>query len=133
MNETKLTSRHLNAIAWGGLFWWGVRILPGVLPNGVDAAGTGVILLTACAVHVTRKKRLDAFTFIAGTLCLVWGALDMTRSVLHLPWNLPVLAILLVVLGVELAGGALLRREPSQQLGPQNGHADDGQTTGEVH
>jgi hypothetical protein len=117
MSENKLSNRHLNAIAWGALFvWWGICFLPGVLPNGVDAAGTGVILLAACAVQAARKKRLDAFTFIAGTLCLVWGALDMTRSVLHLPWKLPVLAILLVVLGVELAAGSLLRRDPSQKM-----------------
>ena len=111
MSETRLTDRHLNAIAWGALLvWWGICFLPGVLPNGVDAAGTGGILLAACIIQRARGRRLDAFTFIAGTLCLVWGALDMTRSVLHMPWKLPVLAILLVVLGFELAAGGLWKQ-----------------------
>ncbi len=120
MSESKLTDRHLNAVAWGALLvWWGICFLPGVLPNGVDAAGTGVILLAACVTQRARGRRVDSFTFIAGTLCLVWGALDMTRSVLHMSWNLPVLAILLVVLGVELAAGALLR--PQERQGQQHG------------
>lgn len=119
MGESRLTDRHINTIWWGMLLvWWGICFLPGVLPNGVDAAGTGVILLSASIVRRARGKSMDAFTLIAGTLCLIWGALDMTRSVLHMAWHLPVLAILLVAFGVELLAVAVLHSARARKQQP---------------
>jgi intracellular septation protein A len=112
----------MHVIGWGVLIlWWGICFLPGVLPNGVDAAGTGIILLAACVIQWARGKSANLFNLIAGVLAVVWGALDMSRSILHLGWRPPVLAILLIVLGIELLGVALTRMQKREALGERSG------------
>ncbi len=110
MEDAKRLDRILEASAWGLLFvWWGLSLLPHLLPNGLDAAGTGLILLGLNGVRSLKKIPTQGFSITCGILCLIWGALDLSRSVFHLPYRLPVFAILLIALGLILCLAALLR------------------------
>jgi hypothetical protein len=122
MNATKKLDPMLERIAWSALFiWWGLSFIPGFLPNGLDAAGTGVILLGVNAIRLAKGSRVNGFSATVGILCLVWGGLDMMRSVFQLPYKPPVFAILLIVLGaIVLVSLFLKSRTPTTGAGGQN-------------
>ena len=116
MGTPKKPESMLEPIAWSALFiWWGISFIPGFLPNGLDAAGTGVILLGVNAARFRLMGSVNGFSLTAGILCLVWGGLDMMRSVFRLPYRPPVFAILLVVLGVIVLVSAVMKRRPAQE------------------
>jgi hypothetical protein len=118
MEDQKNFGGILEAVAWGTLFvWWGLSFLQHFMPNGLDAAGTGVILLALNAVRRLKGIPVNGFSITLGILTLVWGGLDMSRSVFHLPYRLPVFAILLMVLGVVLLAAALLRIRKTRTTG----------------
>lgn len=109
MGDKVSQDRLLDGMAWGMLLvWWGLSFVPHFLPNGLDAAGTGLILLGISAVRKARGLAARGFVVGFGVLTLVWGALDLTRSVLHLDWQPPVVAILLAVAGVIILVGVLV-------------------------
>ncbi len=101
MNTTKNLTRNFDAIGWGALFiWWGISVLVTSLPAGTVAIGTGVILI---GVNVARKLSgvpISRFSTTVGILALVWGVLELVGVLLSLPFELPMFAILLIVLGV---------------------------------
>jgi hypothetical protein len=101
MNTTKNLTRNFDAIGWGALFiWWGISVLVTSLPVGTVAIGTGVILI---GVNVARKLSgvpISRFSTTVGILALVWGVLELVGVLLSLPFELPIFAILLIVLGV---------------------------------
>jgi hypothetical protein len=107
-------SQNLGAIAWGAiLVWWGITELLR-FPNGMDAVGFGLIFLGANLARVPSSVTANGFSITLGILALVWGELDLAPSVLHLPFKLPVFAILLIVLGMILLAGVLVRvRKPN--------------------
>jgi hypothetical protein len=110
MDDQKTVNGTLEAIAWGALLvWWGLSFIQHFLPNGMDAAGTGVILLAVNAVRRLKGIPVNGFSITLGILTLVWGGLDMSRSVFHLPYKPPIFAILLIVLGVVLFAASLRR------------------------
>jgi zinc transporter ZupT len=110
MEDTKKLNRILENAAWGFLFvWWGISFIPQFLPNGLDAAGTGLILLGVNAVRRWKGIAMNGFSLACGILCVVWGGLDLSRSVFNLPYRLPVFAILMIVLGVIVFAAAALR------------------------
>lgn len=101
--------RLLEGIAWGLLLiWWGLSFVPRLLPNGLDAAGTGVILLAVNAVRRLRGIRVRGISLGFGILCLVWGALDLSRSVLRLDYHPPMLGILLGAAGIIIVAGVAI-------------------------
>jgi hypothetical protein len=101
MNTTKNLNRNFDAIGWGALFiWWGISVLVTSLPVGTVAIGTGVILI---GVNVARKLSgvpISRFSTTVGILAFVWGVLELVGVLLGLPFELPIFAILLIVLGV---------------------------------
>ncbi len=110
MTDAKSFRRIVDPVVWAALFvWWGISFIPHFLPNGLDAAGTGLILLAANALALFKGLPINGFSTTVGVLALLWGILDMTKSVLHLPYKPPVFAILLIALGVILGGSALVR------------------------
>ncbi len=118
MEEAKRMDGILEASAWGLLFvWWGLSLLPHFLPNGLDAAGTGLILLGLNAARSMKKIPISGFSTTCGILCLIWGGLDLSRSVFHLPYRLPVFSILMIALGLILGLAALIRnrRNPASE------------------
>jgi len=110
MSTTNTVNRNFEAIAWGALFiWWGITALVPSLPNGSTAIGIGLILI---AVNVARRLsglRISGFSTTIGVLALVWGGLELAGVLLSLPFELPVFAILLIVLGVIVLWPELMR------------------------
>ena len=108
MDNTQTSNRNLDTIAWGAFFiWWGITELFGSLPEGVGAIGVGLILLGLNMVRSMKGISTSGFTTILGILALVWGGLELAGAVLSLPFELPIFAILLIVLGVSLVAGQL--------------------------
>ncbi len=106
MENTHGFDRFLEGLAWGLLLaWWGLSFVPRLLPNGLDAAGTGLILVGINAVRRLRGIRVRGYSVGFGILCLIWGALDLGRSVLKLDYHPPMLAILLGAAGLIIVGG----------------------------
>lgn len=101
MNEKPNQTRDFDVIAWGAIFiLWGITELVPALPNGTGALGIGLILLGLNAVRHLSGVPTSSFTIAVGILAMVWGGLDLAGVLLSLPFEIPVFAILLVVLGV---------------------------------
>ena len=101
MNNTRSLSNSLETAAWGTVFiWWGITELFRSLPHGVGAIGLGLILLGLNAARSLNGIPASGFTTTLGILALVLGGLELAASVLSLPFQLPIFAILLIVLGV---------------------------------
>jgi hypothetical protein len=101
MNDLQALNRRLETMAWGAFFvWWGLTELFPSLPEGLGAMGIGVILLGLNAGRSIYGIPASGFTTTLGSLALVLGALELSRLVLRLPFELPVFGILLIVLGV---------------------------------
>lgn len=101
MESTRKSNRNFEAIAWGVLFvWWGITELVKFLPAGAGLIGIGLILLGLNAARYLNGITINGFTTTIGILALVWGGLELAGAVLSLPFELPVFAILLIVLGV---------------------------------
>ena len=101
MNDLQALNRRLEATAWGAFFvWWGLTELFPSLPGGIGAIGIGVILLGLNAARSMNGIPASGFTTTLGILALILGALEFSRQILRLPFELPVFGILLIVLGV---------------------------------
>ncbi len=110
-NTTKL-HRDLEALAWGALFiWWGITELFPFLPRGTGAIGIGLILLGLNVARSLAGEPTRSFTTTLGILALVLGGLELANSVLHLPFEFPIFAILLLVLGVIILTRELLQNK----------------------
>jgi hypothetical protein len=112
MNNTQTLNRNFEAIAWGALFiWWGVTELVNDLPNGIGIIGVGLILLGVNVLRALNGTRINGFSSTIGVLALVWGGLELAGAVLSLPFELPVFAILLIVLGAIILAPVLFRNQ----------------------
>ena len=101
MDNLQSLNRRFEAVACGAFFvWWGVTELFPSLPEGLGAIGIGAILLGLNAARSMNGIPASGFTTILGILAVVLGALEISRLVLRLPFELPVFGILLIVLGV---------------------------------
>lgn len=110
MNATQTRTRDFEAMAWGALFiWWGITELVNFLPNGTGAIGIGVILIGLNVARSLNGIPVSGFSTTLGVLALVWGGLELIGAVLALPFELPIFAILLIVLGVFLLGRTFVR------------------------
>lgn len=72
----------------------------GPISLGLSAVGSGLIWLDVNAARSTNGMPARGFTPAIGILTLVLGGLVLASSVLTLPFELPVFAILLIALGV---------------------------------
>jgi hypothetical protein len=101
MSNTQTLNRNFETIAWGALFiWWGVTDLVTSLPDGAGAIGIGLILIGVNLARLLNGVTASGFSTIVGVLALVWGGLELAGALLSLPFELPIFAILLIVLGV---------------------------------
>jgi hypothetical protein len=112
MNTTKNISRNFDAIGWGALFiWWGISLMLPSLPNGVAPLGTGLILI---GVNIARKFAglpMSGFSTTIGILAIVWGVLELVGVLVNLPFEIPIFAILLIVLGLIVLAPELKRNQ----------------------
>ncbi len=108
MANIQTINRSYEALAWGAIFvWWGLTDMFNFLPDGTGALGLGLILLGVNAVRSLNGIPVSGFSITLGILALVWGGLELAGALLSLPFHLPVFAILLIVLGLLVLGGAL--------------------------
>lgn len=110
MDNVRNLNQKFEALAWGAFFvWWGITELFPSLPEGMGAVGIGLILLGLNVARSLNGIPTSGFTNTLGILALVLGGLELASQVLHLPFELPVFAILLIVLGVIFLGRELVR------------------------
>ena len=110
MNDGQKLNRRFEVMAWGAFFiWWGITELFPSLPEGTGAVGIGVILLGLNASRSLNGIPSNSFTTTLGVLAIVWGGLELAGPILRLPFELPVFAILLIVLGVIFLGRELIQ------------------------
>ncbi len=108
MENTRNSNPDLGAIAWGALFiLWGITEMFPSLPNGTGALGIGVILLGVNLVRYMKGIPTSGFSTTVGILALLLGGLELASPYLHLSFELPIFAILLMGLGVILLGRAI--------------------------
>jgi len=112
MNTTKNISRNFDAIGWGALFvWWGISLMLPSMLNGVVPLGTGLILV---GVNIARKLAglpMSGFSTTIGILAIVWGVLELVGVLVNLPIEIPIFAILLIVLGLIVLAPELKRNQ----------------------
>jgi len=100
MENTRKSTFNLEAIAWGALFiFWGISELFPSLPQGAGALGIGIILLGLNLARSWQGQHTSGFTTTLGILALLLGGLELAQPYLHLPFELPIFAILLLTLG----------------------------------
>ena len=110
MDNTRKLNPDLGTIAWSALFiLWGLTEMFQSLPEGTGAIGIGIILIGLNLARSWKKQPTSSFTTTFGILALLLGTLQLASPFLHLPFELPILAILLFALGLILLGGELKR------------------------
>ncbi len=101
MDNIQIKNRNFERLAWGAFFiWWGITELYHFLPQGTGAIGFGLILLGLNAARSLNGVPTSGFTITLGILALVLGMLELAGVLLSLPFEMPIFAILLIVLGV---------------------------------
>ncbi len=108
MENTRKSTPDLGTLAWGALFiLWGITEMFTTLPDGTGAAGIGIILIGLNLARKWNGQPVSGFSTTIGILALLLGALQLASPYLHLSFELPVFAILLLALGVIVLGGAM--------------------------
>ena len=110
MNTLQTSKYNFETLTWGALLmWWGITELVKNLPDGAGAIGVALILLGINAVRLLNGLPVNGFSATIGVLAALWGGLTLAGTVLNLPFDLPIFAILLITLGVILLGREILR------------------------
>ena len=100
MENTRKSNLDLGTIAWGAFFiLWGITEMFKSLPDGTGAVGIGVILVGLNLARSWTGQPTSGFTTTFGVLALLLGGLELVRPYLHLSFELPVFAILLLAMG----------------------------------
>lgn len=103
MENTRKFNFDLEGIAWGAFFiFWGITEMITSLPEGTGAIGIGLILIGLNIARSLNGRPTSSFTTTFGILALLLGGLELARPLLHLSFELPIFAILLLTLGVIL-------------------------------
>ncbi len=107
MENIQSINRNFERLAWAAFFiWWGILELFKFLPEGTGLIGFGLILLALNVARSLNGIPTSAFTITLGILALIWGGLELAGFFLNLPFEIPVFAVLLIVLGlIVLARG----------------------------
>ena len=101
MENTRKGNLDFGKIAWGAFFiLWGLTAMFPSLPKGAGAIGIGVILVGLNLARLWNGQPINWFTTIIGSIALLLGGLDLVRAYLHISFDLPVFAILLLALGL---------------------------------
>ena len=101
MENTSKSNLDFGTIAWGAFFiLWGITEIFKSLPNGTGAVGIGVILVGLNLVRSWKGQPTSGFSTTFGILALLLGGLELASPYLHLSFDLPIFAILLLALGL---------------------------------
>jgi hypothetical protein len=101
MESTRKFNFDLEMIAWGALFiLWGITEMFTSLPDGIGALGIGLILIGLNVARSWAGRPTSGFTTTLGILALLLGGMELASPLLHLSFELPIFAILLLALGL---------------------------------
>ncbi len=110
MDNIQIRNRTFEGLAWGAFFiWWGITELFQFLPEGTGVLGFGLILIGLNAARFLNGMPISGFTVTLGILAFVWGGLELAGFFLTLPFEIPVFAVLLIVLGIIVLARELYR------------------------
>lgn len=110
MENTRTLNRSFETYAWAAFFvWWGITGLFKFLPEGTGAVGFGLILIGLNVARSLNGMPTSGFTITLGILALVLGGLELAGFFLSLPFELPIFAIFVIVLGVIVLTRELAR------------------------
>ncbi len=116
MDNLQAKNHSFERRAWGAFCaWWEFANLFGFLFSGAWILGAALILIALNVTRVRNGLPASGFTSTAGILALVWSGLDIAGSSLELPFELPVVPILLIVLGVIVFARNLIGKQLSKQ------------------
>jgi uncharacterized membrane protein HdeD (DUF308 family) len=102
------SNTDFSTIAWGAIFiLWGITEMIPTLPEGTGAVGIGIILIALNVARSWKGQSTSSYTTTLGVLLLLLGTLELARPLLHLSFDIPTFAILLLTLGVILLRNAL--------------------------
>ena len=111
MENTRKSNSDFETIAWGAFFILsGITAMFKSLPDGTGAIGIGLILIGLNAARSWTGRPTSGFTTTVGILALLLGGLELARPFLHLSFELPTFAILLLGLGVIVLVRALKKQ-----------------------
>ena len=103
METTRSIKSDFVTIAWGAFFiLWGITEALPSLPEGIGALGIGAILVGLNLARSWKGQPVSSFTITFGVLALLMGGLQLAGPFLNLSFEIPVFAILLLVLGLIL-------------------------------
>ena len=107
MENTRKSNLDFETIGWGALFiLWGITEMFTTLPAGTGAIGIGLIMIGLNVARSLTGQPTSGFTTTLGILALLLGGLQLASPFLHLSFELPIFAILLLALGlIVLARG----------------------------
>ncbi len=109
MDNIQVRNRTFEGLAWGAFFiWWGLTELFQALPQGTGVFGFGLILIGLNAARFLSGMPTSGTTLTLGILALVWGGLELVGFFFSLPFDLPVFAVLLIVLGLIVLARELM-------------------------
>jgi len=112
MENTRKSTLDFGTFAWGALFiLWGITEMFTSLPKGIGALGIGLILVGINLGRYLTGQRVSGFSTTLGILALLLGALELVQPYLHLSFELPIFAILLLALGLMTLVGGLKKQE----------------------
>ncbi len=108
MENTRKSTLDLGTLAWGALFiLWGFTEMFTSLPKGIGALGIGLILIGLNLARYWTGQPVSRFSTTIGILGLLLGGLELVQPYLHLSFELPIFAILLLTFGVITLIGAM--------------------------
>ena len=103
METTRKLNQNYETIAWGSIFiLWGITELFTSIPDGIATIGIGLILISLNVARSRNGLPTSTFSTLLGILALLLGGIQLAQPVLHLSFEIPVFAILLIVFGVSL-------------------------------
>jgi hypothetical protein len=110
MENTWKLNHDFETIAWGAFFvLWGITEMVTSLPDGMGTVGIGLILIALNVARSWKGLPISGFSTTLGILALVLGGLELAQPYLHLSFEIPYFAILLIVLGLFLVGRTILQ------------------------
>ncbi len=108
MENTSKSTIDFGTLAWGALFiLWGITEMFTSLPKGIGALGIGLILVGINLARAWTGQRVSGFSTTIGILALLLGGLELAQPYLHLSFELPIFAILLLTFGLITLIGAI--------------------------
>ena len=112
MKTAQSSKTNFEAISWGALLiWWGITVMIPTLPQGTGALGIGLILIGVNVARSLSGVPISSFSITVGILAMVWGVLELVGVLVNLPFEIPIFAILLIVLGIMVLYPALKSRQ----------------------